>query len=204
MEVFIIAFVVSYLGSIPPGTINVSTMQLAIQKKSRAAFFLSLSASLVEFLYAGLTVRFQIFLSNSEWFINHFYLITGIPMIFLGIANIRTSSDSKTIWSKFSETGRNGFKRGFVLGVLNPLTIPFWLTVTAYLQTHNLISLDGKLFWMYLGGISIGTFTLLLSITLAGKKFSKIADNQFLVHRLPGLIFIFLGTYNLLIWWATF
>ncbi|XOV92446.1 MAG: LysE family translocator [Bacteroidota bacterium] len=200
MKVFIIAFVVSYLGSIPPGTINISAMQLAIQGKRRAAFFLSLAASMVEFIYAGLTVRFQLFLTEAGWLTDHFYLITAIPMIVLGIANLWSSSDSKSILTKVKSTGRSGFKRGLVLGILNPLTLPYWLTVTAYLQTHHLISLDRQLFWAYLTGISIGTISLLISIILLGNKFSRIADNQFLVHRLPGLIFIGLGIYNVIIW----
>ncbi len=200
MQVFLVAFIVSYLGSIPPGTINVSTMQLAIQGKRRAAVFLSLAASIVEFVYAGITVRFQLILSESAWFTDHFYLITAIPMIVLGIANLRTSTDSRSFLTKVKSTGRSGFKRGLILGVLNPLTLPYWLTVTAYLQTHQLISLKGSLFWSYLGGISSGTFILLLSIILLGRRFSSIADNQFLVHRLPGIIFIGLGTYNVIIW----
>ena len=200
MQVFVIAFIVSYLGSIPPGTINISVMQLAIQDKRRAAAFLSLAASMVEFIYAGITVRFQLILSESAWFTDHFYIITAIPMMVLGIANLRASSSSRTFSTRAEPTGRNGFRRGLVLGLLNPLTLPYWLTVTAYLQTHSLISLEGYSFWYYLTGISVGTFTLLLSILFLGKKFSNIADNQFLVHRLPGLIFIGLGTYNIFIW----
>lgn len=200
MLVFLVTFIVSYMGSIPPGTINISTMQLAIQGKRRAAVFLSLAASLVEFVYAGITVRFQLILSESDWFTDHFYIITAIPMVVLGVANLWTSADSKSFLTKVKATGRSGFKRGLVLGLLNPLTLPYWLTVTAYLQTHKLISLDGALFWYYLMGISVGTFLLLISIILLGKKFSNIADNQFLVHRLPGLIFIGLGTYNIIIW----
>tara|TARA_Y100001972_G_scaffold124489_1_gene173735 strand:- start:18380 stop:18991 length:612 start_codon:yes stop_codon:yes gene_type:complete len=200
MLVFLIAFIVSYLGSIPPGTINISTMQLAIKGKRRAAAFLSLAASMVEFVYAGITVRFQLILSESTWFTDHFYIITAIPMVVLGVANLWTSSDSRSFSARVKSTGRSGFKRGLILGLLNPLTLPYWLTVTAYLQTHKLISLEGALFWYYLAGISVGTFILLLSIIFLGKKFSSIADNQFLVHRLPGLIFIGLGTYNIIIW----
>ncbi len=200
MLVFLVAFIVSYLGSIPPGTINISTMQLSIQGKRRAAVFLSLAASLVEFVYAGITVRFQLFLSESEWFTDHFYVITAVPMLILGVANLWTSSNTKSFLTRVKASGRSGFKRGLVLGLLNPLTLPYWLTVTAYLQTHNLISLEGSLFWYYLIGISVGTFLLMISIIMLGRKFSNIADNQFLVHRLPGLIFIGLGTYNVVIW----
>jgi threonine/homoserine/homoserine lactone efflux protein len=200
MFVLLIAFLVSYLGSVPPGTINISVMQLAIQEKQRAAFFLALAASMVEFIYAGITVRFQLFLNNSQWFTDQFYIITAVPMIILGIANLFSSSTSRSFIPRVQAKGRSGFKRGLMLGLLNPLTLPYWLAVTAYLQTHDLISLEGPFFWIYLVGISTGTFLLLLSILVIGKRFQQIADNQFLVHKLPGLIFIALGIYNVTIW----
>lgn len=200
MPVLIIALLVSYLGSVPPGTINVSVMQLAIQEKQRAAFFLALAASLVEFVYAGITVRFQLFLSNSQWFTDHFYIITALPMIVLGIGNLFSSSHSGSFISHVKAKGRSGFGRGLILGILNPLTLPYWLTVTAYLQTHSLISLEGSSYWLYLVGISTGTFLLLLSILAIGRRFQRIADNQFLVHKLPGFIFVGLGIYNVIIW----
>ena len=204
IQVFIIAFVVSYLGSIPPGTINVTTMQLAVPQKNRTAIFFSIAASLVEFVYAGLTVRFQLFLNESPWIMDNFYIITAIAMIVLGIANLFATSNSRSIVAKIDTRARSGFKRGIILGLLNPLTMPFWLAVTAFLQTNNLISLNGSLFWFYLAGISSGTFILLMTILKLGSKFATIADNPFLVHKLPGLIFIGLGCYNLFIWGSTF
>ncbi|MEQ8583960.1 MAG: LysE family transporter [Marinoscillum sp.] len=200
-QVMIIAFVVSYLGSIPPGTINITSMQLSVQKHGRAAFFFALAASITEFVYAGVTVRFQIFLSEKPYFTENFQIITALAMLVLGIANLLTKTNSQSLLSKSTALkGRNGFKRGVILGVLNPLTIPFWLTVTAYLQNHRLISLSGAHFWLYLCGISLGTFALLLTVNRLGARFTNIADNQLLVHRLPGIVFILLGLYNFIDW----
>lgn len=199
-EVFTVSFVVSYLGSIPPGTINISTMQLSIRKHLRAAFFFALAASLVEFVYAGITVRFQIFLSGKPAFTDNFQIITALAMILLGIANLFSRSDSTSFRTVGELRGRNGFKKGIILGALNPLTVPFWLAVTAYLQTNNWIDLVGWNFWIYLSGISLGTLALLLTIRKIGARFKDIADNHFLVHKLPGLIFIGLGIYNLADW----
>src|SRR5690606_33928439 len=92
--VFVIAFLVSYLGSIPPGTINVTTMQLAVQNNRRAAVFFSLAAALVEFVYAGATVRFQLFLSENPVFTENFQIISAIAMILLGIANLVSKTSS--------------------------------------------------------------------------------------------------------------
>ncbi len=200
-QVFIIAFVVSYLGSIPPGTINITSMQLSVQNHRRAAFFFALAASITEFIYAGVTVRLQIFLSEKPFFTEYFQIITALAMLALGVANLLTKTNSQSLLSKTTTPkGRNGFKLGVILGVLNPLTIPFWLAVTAYLQNHRLISLSGVNFWLYLSGISIGTFALLLTVNRLGARFTNIADNQLLVHRLPGIIFILLGLYNFIDW----
>ena len=203
IRVFSIAFIVSFLGSVPPGTINITTMQLSVRHHQRAALFFALAASLTEFVYAGVTVKFQIFLSDQPAFTQNFQLITALAMIVLGIVNlIAKKRSTKSMDQSEGMKGRNGFKRGVVLGLLNPLTIPFWLAVTAYLQNHQLITLSGAHFWWYLAGISTGTFALLLSVMKLGLRFSHVAENEFIVYKIPGIIFLLLGLYNIIDWLA--
>lgn len=200
VSVFLLALIISYLGSIPPGTINITVMQYAVQGHKRAALFFILAVSLIEFVYAGLTVRFQMYLSESELLMDHFLIITAVGMIILGGANLFTRTSSKGIVKKVHVKGRNGFARGLIVAILNPLTVPFWLAVTAYLQNRNLIDLSGVSFWVYLLGISLGTVGLLITVRSLGAKFTRISDNQFLVHILPGLTFLVLGLINLYDW----
>jgi len=196
LQTLIVAFLVSYVGSIPPGTINVSVMQLAIQKRRRAAVFFAFAASSVEFVYAGFTVQFHILLNNNETLADYFRIITSIALIGLGLWNIFSKSTSKSVILK-SEKGRHGFLRGMMLGILNPMTIPFWLAITTYLENDNLITVDGFGFWAYLIGLSVGTFCLLVTVNALGNRFTKIADNRFLVHRVPGMILFGIGVYFL-------
>lgn len=198
LQTLIVAFVVSYIGSIPPGTINVSVMQLAILNKRRAAVFFALAASIVEFIYAGVTVQFHIFLNNNEVIADYFRIITSIALIGLGISNILSKSTSSSIKVDTKVTGRHGFIRGLILGVLNPMTVPFWLAITTYLENDGWIRVDEFGFWMYLIGLSTGTFCLLLTVNALGKRFTKVADNTFLVHKVPGIILLSLGVYFLL------
>lgn len=198
LQTLIVAFVVSYVGSIPPGTINVSVMQMAILNKKRAAIFLALAASVVEFLYAGITVQFHIFLNTNEQIADYFRIITSIALIGLGLSNILSRSTSSSIKVDTKFTGRHGFLRGLLLGFLNPMTIPFWLAITTYLENDTWVSVEGYGFWMYLIGLSTGTFCLLLTVNALGKRFTKIADNHFLVHKVPGFLLFGLGVYFLL------
>lgn len=202
LEVFVVAFVISYLGSIPPGVANVSVMQMGIQNHKRAAVFFSLSASLVEFLYAGLTVKFQIFLQQSTKLENYFQIVTAVALIVVGIFSMRSKSGSADVHSTDVVRGRDGFRKGVILGFVNPMTIPFWLMVTAYLQNHNIIEVsDGPAYWTYLAGISSGTFLLLMTVLWLGNKFTRISDNQLLVHKVPGVLLIGLGIYTLIVWY---
>lgn len=203
LEVFVVAFLVSYAGSIPPGTINVSVMQLSMQDHRRAALFLGMAASLVEFLYSGITVKFQQYLADNENLNFYFQLITGGALVVMGLVNLRSNVKSNQLMKNVRLRGRTGFVRGLILGLLNPLTIPFWLAVTAYLDTHGWVTLGGNNFWAYIIGLASGTFMLLVSVDLLGSKFQKIADNQFLVHRVPGFILISMGLYNFWVLYTT-
>lgn len=198
LQTLLVAFTISYIGSIPPGTINVSVMQLSILKKHRAAIFFALAATLVEFIYAGITVQFHIFLNNNETISSYFQIITAVALIGLGMFNLFSKSSSKTVKVNEELKGRHGFGRGLILGLLNPMSIPFWLAITTYLENDGLVDLHGFGFWAYLIGLSIGTFCLLLTINASGKRFTKISDNHFIVHKVPGFILLGLGVYFLL------
>lgn len=197
LQTLIVAFVVSYIGSIPPGTINVSVMQLAIQNRRRAAVFFAFAASAVEFVYAGFTVQFHILLNSNESLADSFRIITSVALIGLGLWNIFSKATSDSVIVN-SEKGRHGFLRGMMLGILNPMSIPFWLAITTYLENDELISVAGFGFWAYLIGLSVGTFCLLITVNALGSRFTKIANNKFLMHRVPGLILLGIGIYFLL------
>ncbi|MEM9326355.1 MAG: LysE family transporter [Bacteroidota bacterium] len=200
IQVFFIAFAISLLGSIPPGTINITAMKMGILGQTRPAYFLILGATIVEFFYAFLVLKFQQFINRNIELASHFTLVTGLVLCILGIYSLRSHSTSETVKLQGVERRSNGFVKGVALGFLNPLAIPFWLTVTVYLETNGWIQAEGVSFWTYLIGIFFGSIvTLVLAIRL-GNRFTAISDNQLLVHVLPGVVFLSLGGYNLYQW----
>jgi len=197
LQTFFVAFFVSFIGSIPPGTINVSVMQLAMLKRKRAAIFLAFAASTVEFLYAGVTVLFHSFLTDNETISFYFKLITSATLLILGMWNLFKTGKSINV-NVESEKGRNGFMKGLLLGILNPMTIPFWLAITTYLENDCFIEIKNQGFWMYLLGLSLGTFCLLMTVIKLGYRFTKVSDNTFIVRRIPGIILLGIGAYFLI------
>ncbi len=198
-QVFFVAFLISFFGSIPPGSINVAVVQYAMLNNKRAALFFAIAAATVEFVYAGITVKFQIFLSEETIIADYFKIITAVVLIALGIINITSRRSSRDVKVTGVIKGRHGFQKGLVISLLNPMTIPFWLTITAYLQSNDLIVLKGIGFWSYLVGLTTGSLMMLLLVRELGGRFTEISDNRWLVHIIPGILFIAMGVYNLVL-----
>lgn len=193
---FIFSYLFSFLGSLTPGTINLSAVQLGLDKKTHLAWRLATAAAIMEYIYAWIAVEFESYITSRPWVITNFQLIAAIVMLTLGTLSIISVSKP----SKFSEKlGNSGFRRGFILGILNPLSMPFWIGITAYLKSQNWISFDNALqLHSYLLGVSAGVFTLLLTVAhLAKKVVAFMEHRKTALMKIPGYLMLALGTYAL-------
>lgn len=191
---FFVGLFFSFIGSIPPGTINITTMQYAMSNKKAVAISFAAAAALTEYLYAGIAVKFQMYLTENTSFYSNFQIISGTVLIILGILNLvkqKLPNPKLELGEK-----RNAFKKGVLISLANPLAIPFWLAVTVYLQGMNWIDLTGYNYFIYVAGISMGTFLLLALVTHLGARFAFIQSNKFIVYRVPGMIFLLMGVYT--------
>lgn len=189
------------MGSIPPGTINLTVIQLSLRSQINAALKCALAASMVEFVYAALAIKLQLFITSQPGIQENFKLISASVLLLLGLINLWSVKPSK---QRRNENGEvedpkvNGFLRGLVLGLANPLAIPYWIAVTAYLQSQNWISFEEVSIWSYVAGISLGTIALLGSLAFFGYKASSFInkDNKY-IKIIPGVVLLSLGLYGL-------
>lgn len=193
---FLLAFFFSFIGSIPPGTINLTCVQLGFEKKVGVAWRLAITASVMEYPYGWIAVEFAEWITSSPVVVDNMQLITAIVMTIIGILTLWTPSKPSTFAIKFSE---NGYLRGIVLSLLNPLAIPFWVGITAYLNSLGWIDLSTPLgLHSYLIGVVLGTFALLMILVyLANRIGMQFAQNRWL-PKIPGIALIVLGIYAFL------
>lgn len=190
---FLVAFLFSFVGTIPPGPLNLTIIQLGLNQKTNVAWRMALAAGLIEYPYAWLAVEFQYMLGQSIGMTDNFHLVTAVVMIVLGILNLWFSSRP----SKFSERFQaSGFRKGLILSLFNPMAIPFWMAMTAYLKSYGWVDLSNNLeIHAYLVGVSGGTVVLLMLLAyLARKVVSHFRTNAFL-QKTPGALLIVLGIY---------
>jgi threonine/homoserine/homoserine lactone efflux protein len=107
----------------------------------------------MEYPYGWIAVEFAEWITSSPVIVENMQLITAIVMTLIGVLTLWTPSKPSTLTTKFSE---NGYLRGIVLSILNPLAIPFWVGITAYLKSLNWIDLSTPLrLHSYLVGVCL-------------------------------------------------
>ena len=193
LQVFLIGAVFSFLGSIPPGTLNICVLQLGLEKKIAIALRFSLAVAIIEYPYTWIAIQFEYWLTSSPAVKENFQLITAIVMLALGVANVWTAKKPSPMVTKFNESG---FRRGLLLSILNPMAIPFWIAITAYLKAQGWIDLSTPgLVHSYVFGTSVGVMILLTIFALLAQKLSVYIRNSQLVQLIPGLTLLALGAY---------
>jgi threonine/homoserine/homoserine lactone efflux protein len=118
-------------------------------------------------------------------------IISGTMLIVLGFINF-FKKPKKTERKPIGEK-RNAFMKGLIISSTNPLAVPFWLAVTAYLEGIHWIALTDKNYLYYVLGISIGTFSLLALVANIGNRFSALNTNPWIIYKIPGLAFVVMG-----------
>ena len=194
--VFLIAFFFSFVGSIPPATINLIAVQLGFEKKISTALRLALGAAIIEYFYAWLAVKFESLITTSPLIVKNFQLLTAIVMLALGAINLWSANKPSTFSAKFNDSG---FRRGVILGILNPLAMPYWIGVTAYIESQHWINLSTSVnLHAYLLGVALGGFALLAVVSYLAKKIISKFQQSVLLKKIPAFVMLGLGTYSLL------
>lgn len=190
---FAIAFAFSFIGSVPPGTINLTVLQLGLEKKFSIAMRFGAAAALIEYPYGWIAVKFAAFILSTPAIVTNFQLITGIVMVTLGAFNLWAASKPSNFSVRFSNSG---FRRGLLLGILNPMAIPYWIAMTTYCKSQGWIDLDTNLeLHGYLTGVVFGALTLLVILVYLAGKIAPLFRHQGLLKRIPGVVLLGLGIY---------
>jgi threonine/homoserine/homoserine lactone efflux protein len=193
LQAFIIGVVASFVGSIPPGTLNILVLQLGLANKLKAALRFALAVALVEYPYAWIAVAFEGWVTDSPVVQENFKLLAASVMVLMGLMGLWAArKPSATV-----RLQESGFVRGLVLSFLNPQAIPWWIAVTAYLKSQGWIVIDTTArLHAYVLGTSLGALALLTLLAFGAQRGSKVIQHNRLVAILPSAVLLALGVFT--------
>lgn len=190
---FILGAVFSFLGSIPPGTLNMLVLQMGLEGRTRAALKFSLAVAIIEYPYAWIAVEFEAWVTRNPVILEHFQLITAVVMTCAGLLVLRSTYKASP---EEVSADNSGFRRGIVLSILNPMAIPFWMAITAFLRSSGWLDISSAVrLHSYVLGTSVGTIVLLLIFIFLARRVAGYATGNTWVKKVPGAVLVVLGIY---------
>jgi threonine/homoserine/homoserine lactone efflux protein len=192
---YTLGFVTSFIGSIPLGTINATVIRLSLTENKRTILRFIAGATLAELIYSFIAVHFSGFLLTIPK-LDFYIRLVSIP-IFILLGLYYFFSKPKTNHPTTAGTYRNLFLQGLMLGLLNPLQVPFWLAYGTYLISAGWINKGFFPLNIFIIGIISGSFTLLYLVAKFSSNYkSKLKLKDTTINQVTGGILIFLALYE--------
>ena len=168
---FLIGLAVNFIGYIPPGNINLSLVQIALNRGMKQAVKFIIAFASIEFFFTFFIMH------AARWLSGQLKLNTIIDWVMVALfgtlGTITWLNRKKPPATNYSD--RDSIKYGIILGFVNPMQIPFWMIAGTYLITHQ---------WIVSGNLALAIFSMgsasgaFLCLFLYG-KFARYIQSKF-------------------------
>lgn len=185
---------ISFLGSLPLGTLNVAAMQIAVASGVTSAVLFSLGSLTAEIIYVRLSLVAMDWIRKQERIFRVLEWVTLIIVFGLAAASFYAALHPTAEKNVILDSKLPKFLLGFIMSAVNPVQIPFWFGWSTVLFTKKILLPKYDHYNIYIIGIGIGTFIGNLVFIFGGRFIAdKISNNQNILNWVVGSIFALTG-----------
>ncbi|MEZ4981176.1 MAG: hypothetical protein R2769_06225 [Saprospiraceae bacterium] len=189
---FFAAYVLSVIGSIPPGIISITAAMTTLRKSLMAGLLVGLGAVLVEWFQAFVCVRFSFWCTVYPQFEVYLHYIAFGVFLLLGIYFLKYAP-TEPRKPNSNTKGASDLLKGISVSLANVMVFPYWIFYSTYLGTKGWLGEGWTQTILFCTGVALGSFTVFwLYALLAEKVLSRIENIQKIANRMVGVIFILL------------
>jgi len=189
--VFFTGMLVSFLGTLPLGTLNVAAMQIGIQESIANAMLFSFGALLVEMVYVRVSLVGIDWVRKQEKLMKAMEWITLAIIVALAIGSfISATKGNGSSKNVLLDNNMHRFLLGIFMSAINPIQIPFWFGWSTVLFAKKILEPNNSSYNVYILGIGLGTLCGNCIFILGGKwATNKFANSQQYLNWAIGGIF---------------
>lgn len=193
---FFSGYVTSLIGTLIPGGLNATAMEITVSRGKKAGLLFGFGAALVEIIYIRLTllgiaffVKQKLFFDILEWVMATLFFAAGVYIF--------VHSFGATIKKKLKkDKGRNSKTHAFLLGMalkaVNPAQFGFWIFWSTYLISQNLLKPEPIHYTVFVLGLGSATFTGYAMYVFFGEYIqTKSFFSQKMFDRVVGIFLCF-------------
>ena len=190
IKVFFWGLLVSFLGSLPLGTLNVAAMQISVQESIHNAILFSLGSLTVEMIYVRISLVGINWVRRQKKLFRYMEWITVAIVLALAIGSFAAAMKPHAAKNVVLNNNINRYALGVMLSAINPVQIPFWFGWSTVLFTKNILAPKNSFYNLYIVGIGIGTLLGNFVFIFGGKWIvTMLNGNQNLLNWIIGGIF---------------
>ncbi len=192
VRIFFTGLFISFLGTLPLGTLNISAMQIAVSDGITPAVYFAMGALLVEITYVRISLVAMNWVMKQQKLFRKLEWIALIVVIALAVFSFIAASSSSTIDKNILlSSGIHRFWLGIMMSAINPMQIPFWFGWSTVLFSKNILQQRSSHYNSYILGIGTGTLLGNLVFILGGKIIvDNLNTSEQTIHFIIGLIFL--------------
>ena len=199
IKVFFVGALISFLGQLPLGNMNLTATQLSVQENYKNAWKFGFGIVLVEIIYLRLA------LTGMDWVVEHKVLftimgwLTVIVFVALGIlAFVMARKQTTEKKGLLLNNKMNRFLLGVVVSAINPVQIPFWFLRSTQLLNSKVLLPTTEQFNLFTAGAGLGSLAGLAVYIHGGKwLITKLKTSNRGLNIFMGIVFILAGLFQL-------
>ncbi len=181
---------VSFLGSLPLGTLNIAAMQISISSGVTAAMLFSVGSLIAEIIYVRISLVAMDWVRKQERVLKALEWVTLLIVTALAIFSFYAALHPKVEKNMVLDSPLPKIVLGFVMSAVNPVQIPFWFGWSTVLFSKKILLPRNDHYNTYILGIGLGTFMGNALFIFGGLLIaSKINNNQHILNWVIGGIF---------------
>ncbi|MCB0715708.1 MAG: LysE family transporter [Chitinophagaceae bacterium] len=190
LKIFFVGMLVSFLGSLPLGTLNIAAMQISITDGVLAAMLFSAGSLLAEIVYVRISLVAMDWIRKQEKILKALEWVTFFIVLALAIASFYAAMHPSVNKNVLLDSPMPKFLLGLTMSAVNPVQIPFWFGWSTVLFTKKILLPKKNHYNIYICGIGIGTFIGNCVFIFGGLLIAnKISNNQDILSWVIGGIF---------------
>ncbi|MBY0478769.1 MAG: LysE family translocator [Chitinophagaceae bacterium] len=199
LKILMWGFIISFLGSLPLGTLNIAAMQIGITDGISPALWFSAGSLTAEIIYVRLSLVAMDWVRKQEKLLKALEWITVIIVLALAASSFWAASHPSGEGENvlLSNTMHRGLL-GFTMSLINPVQIPFWFGWSAVLFSKQILKPGVWNYNLYIIGIGIGTFTGNCVFIFGGRLLvDRLNASQNMLNWIIGGVFLITALFQL-------
>ena len=189
--VFLMGWLVSFLGQLPLGNMSITATQIRIQEGLKPALQYMWGVAIVEMIYLRIALTGMDLVFQHPTIFNAIGWVTVVFFFVLGILSVRSAilhhPEKKSV---LLNNKIHRFVFGLMLSSMNPAQVPFWVLWTSYLLEWRILHSSSLQYNVFTIGVGLGTITGLLAYIHGGNYLiTKLNVSNKTLNLIMGVIF---------------